>query len=393
MVANFRLPFSGDDPDVWGSVITKGVRSGAAAGEGDIAPEGEANRAPYLDQFGAGMYQSPIVTYRFRANPGQEQDVFANQIMTSLTVGMRIPLTGSTVTTARASQKVVGGVNAAGQPLEWLVFDYPRAINFNCSSDLDEGVILVIGINGYDVYGQLLSSAVALSQGNVYQNTPSAFAVVTDAYVVAIEGELPAGHVVAARASNGFGLPFKLDQIGHLLGYSQSDVQYESYSQTTVSDSSEVGYVLPLPTPALGEPVEGVALIPYQIGAPVDLYPGFRDDGGYPNLLTTDVRGIIYPNVSYQHQVAQQTDDPRGQPIEAGDSWSDSEQYITITYYCAGFDNYYNQILAQREIMKQRFIGLNNSPTIFDGMWEEAFPAPTASGGKGVQPYYQPFTG
>lgn len=339
------------DPSKWGSYISLGTRVGiqsppvtnAVFQTGSVTYTQPKRRGSYLDQWGPGALQSAICTYRIcpgqNQSPSNNPDVAFVQNISQMNPNQLLTLTGSTEKFCASFLVTDTSANASS----FLQFDYPRSISVWASggaATLD--VNLVFNIYGSDWYGESKTYQMTLPSGtyeNQITDIPTAFYKIN-----AIKNVTPTDSesvdAIAFSTGFNFGLPYRLDQEAHVLGYSQSD---EALSQTGSSpnfvwSNIEASYFYPNHYDS-----SSGLIIPFQLGVLFSGTPGTTYTA--PQSITSgDNRGFFRPNM-----ITDWVDGIPGGTVQKGSNFI-LGSIATLTYYVAGADWMTNQIKDVRSL-------------------------------------------
>ena len=372
-ISPYRIPY---DTATWGTSASLGYRMGVPAPDTAAGYFNQdvtqtpytGNNIPlssYYDQFGAGMFQSPLFTYCIR--PGRTTysdfypvvvDIASSRTLTLADIADNtiVPLTllGSQLTNC-AAVKVTTGANSS-----FLQLDVPRSVAIYgdllaSSSDTD----LYVWIYGTDFYGLPKTYMAALSlnpeaPSGLLMDTPTCFYTITGIQIGSTNFSDMSGTVDIVTGFN-FGLPYRLDQMAHVIGYSQGDAVLSGISPN--NNNVEASYLYPngyvvtsTPPPALG------SVIPWGLALPVEaviatttadsVTTGLQIGTPYlspQGLITADTRGFVHPTLYSDWSQA----NPVGATLVAAANFP-AGATLTMTYYVAGADMFQQQMNVTR---------------------------------------------
>lgn len=386
------------NPDLWGTHVTNGYRVGTPAPSQNGFVPGQNNSVLLqnsamgkLDQYGAGVFTSPIFTYRIRpgqcSNPQNNPDIYNNGgASTYPSSPENLPLTGSGSQPNAACAKILLNGQSA------LQFDVPRGISFNLydvQGPVNTPATVVFNVYGLDFYLRpktyqwtFTIPANASDQLALHPTIPFVYTTTQMFYVVTGVQFVSSTDTVSIvsytlTTANRFGLPYRLDQAAHMIQYSQTDTTDSTLidgtnqmSSNTIAYNVETSLNWPQaylrPTaPANHTDVQTVfenTAIPttsFMIGSATTPFDGgILHDGTLPiqcganyrnpqSISSNDPLGYFTPNTSVSKPFTFNTSGAANiLGYYTGTFWPGST--MTFTYYVAGADFYSAQMKAMQ---------------------------------------------
>jgi hypothetical protein len=351
---------------------------------------GPGSQRNLSDAYGPGMLVGSLATYRINPVTGLGSGGVIGQL-TGIGAGAASVGQSITLQNNDTNPRCVNYFLKADGITPGILLDVPRTVRANITG-LTSGqpTTMTIRVQGLDFYYQKLTADIVIDQTpsgtSLYQESLSAFSVVYSATVTAANVSTGGNATLKLNAGQTFGLPYRLDSMGHVFGYSQWSVSQNPSEEPTsqVDFPNEVSYLFPTSLQFV-QTTQAQAPIPFGEGIPQAITPGLVTTGTPATATTNDVRGLIAPQTTFTVTVDNAS--PYGYAYTLGDDYQFAGPF-TVMYYAPGADYLQYQQKSQlavfmNGIQYQSLAGFGKSNLLDSPMQN-----PTVEDLFGVLPYF-----